>query len=518
MPNKQPCLSSAVEARCQAESTNCSTFLPCARAAFPCTQDSYFDNSLAPFCAAVNLMPAGSSGRQWAESVSNCLVQEVMRYFSNKILQWRKNAVLPSECRALENHMYNQAHSSCFSAMLYNTTFTANESLAFLRKAFPTQYRDRRLLLDLVSQRNRTSEELLTLKTALEEIGFVGCTIADSKTDIDAIAHRFSARLVDPAEANCSNATSDTVRTYALKLNTTGPDICAKFSGLLNFTSLCPVCGDGSVDWPVESCDDGNTVDNDGCSAACQVENFFDCPVLTTGKSSCYKQVCGDGIRVAGEDCDSGRQPGCHWRLCYVQDGYNCSVEPYRLSICKPVCGDGLIVQGELCDDHNTLDGDGCSSTCNVEIGYSCAQTYSNGTSMCVLKQNYTCANEGCFYCGNAMYEPPEDCDNGVSPDVVVDGCDDICHVVQYFDCDNTIGNRSKCRHFSVDFSRQDDQTIGRTFLFTDPGELVFLANPDTLDATRFGDQVSVDWWYFKVNLPLHAPLTGRTGTTLLSL
>ena len=32
-----------------------------------------------------------------------------------------------------------------------------------------------------------------------------------------------------------------------------------------------------------------------------------------------------------------------------------------------PVCGDGSLDAGEQCDDGNTLDGDGCSSTCRIE-------------------------------------------------------------------------------------------------------------------------------------------------------
>jgi LPXTG-motif cell wall-anchored protein len=31
-------------------------------------------------------------------------------------------------------------------------------------------------------------------------------------------------------------------------------------------------------------------------------------------------------------------------------------------------CGDGITELTELCDDGNTVDGDGCSSTCGVEL------------------------------------------------------------------------------------------------------------------------------------------------------
>ncbi|MEZ4270367.1 MAG: hypothetical protein R3C68_02675 [Myxococcota bacterium] len=38
----------------------------------------------------------------------------------------------------------------------------------------------------------------------------------------------------------------------------------------------------------------------------------------------------------------------------------------------KPVCGDGLVEPVEACDDGGTLDGDGCSSTCMLEDGWTC--------------------------------------------------------------------------------------------------------------------------------------------------
>ena len=40
---------------------------------------------------------------------------------------------------------------------------------------------------------------------------------------------------------------------------------------------------------------------------------------------------------------------------------------------CVEVCGDGIFLRlTSECDDHNTEDGDGCSSTCEVEYGYKC--------------------------------------------------------------------------------------------------------------------------------------------------
>jgi cysteine-rich repeat protein len=95
------------------------------------------------------------------------------------------------------------------------------------------------------------------------------------------------------------------------------------------------VCGDGVLD-EGEACDDGNTMDGDGCSSTCELES-----------------VCGNGILEGNEVCDDGN----------TIDGDGCS------STCDAVyfCGDGVLEGNEACDDGNNIDGDGCSSTCQDE-------------------------------------------------------------------------------------------------------------------------------------------------------
>jgi fibro-slime domain-containing protein len=76
-------------------------------------------------------------------------------------------------------------------------------------------------------------------------------------------------------------------------------------------------CGNATTEG-VESCDDGNLLPFDGCSADCQIEPH----------------------------CASGA--------------------------CESHCGDGVVVAGEACDDGNVVDGDGCSAHCTIEPGYEC--------------------------------------------------------------------------------------------------------------------------------------------------
>jgi cysteine-rich repeat protein len=88
------------------------------------------------------------------------------------------------------------------------------------------------------------------------------------------------------------------------------------------------------VDHALEQCDDGNTIDGDGCDAYCQTE------------------VCGDGAIDLGEQCDDGN----------TATGDGCS----STCLSEGSCGNGWTDAGEGCDDSNTFDDDGCSSACQI--------------------------------------------------------------------------------------------------------------------------------------------------------
>ena len=104
-----------------------------------------------------------------------------------------------------------------------------------------------------------------------------------------------------------------------------------------------PICGDGVVEqW--EECDDGNTDDQDGCTAQCRVAR------------------CGDGIvRIGAEECDDGNEI----------DSDEC------LATCVTArCGDGVVQAGvEACDDGNTDDNDACI----VVVGISIVTSFNSG-------------------------------------------------------------------------------------------------------------------------------------------
>ena len=165
-----------------------------------------------------------------------------------------------------------------------------------------------------------------------------------------------------------------------------------------------PICGDGVIEGS-ETCDDGNSAKHDGCSSSCQIEPGGSCPrtgsgAPAAGKCSLALGVCGNGVKEAGEACDCGTDPTALPSGCtgpnglFNGDGTGCSrtctKEPIcrsasgKTQACSTTCGNGNIETGEDCDDGNQLNGDGCSSACKVEAGFSCATVQKDDTVDCL--------------------------------------------------------------------------------------------------------------------------------------
>lgn len=70
-----------------------------------------------------------------------------------------------------------------------------------------------------------------------------------------------------------------------------------------------------------------------------------------------------------------GEDPLGTWTFDLIDDTIDNGVILYQvdLQIDALDCGDGLIQGTEQCDDDNTTDGDGCSSSCQIEGGRSCS-------------------------------------------------------------------------------------------------------------------------------------------------
>jgi cysteine-rich repeat protein len=203
---------------------------------------------------------------------------------------------------------------------------------------------------------------------------------------------------------------------------------CAPETGMCSEPSLCSECGNGNTEFN-ETCDDGNTVPGDGCSSTCQQEVCGDGIVQPTIQALRFHylgRACNIGpttitFSVRGtvvaqenlpESCDC--QPGIRilnvtnpallaagvngWNSFQIQtDGElawalavvytrsmamglalwdyndNNDVGNQNPDLCAAGAifgfGTGMDIYldgGETCDDGNTVDGDGCSSTCQT--------------------------------------------------------------------------------------------------------------------------------------------------------
>lgn len=152
-------------------------------------------------------------------------------------------------------------------------------------------------------------------------------------------------------------------------------------------------CGNG-VAAGAETCDDGNLVDGDGCDSNCQVT------------------ACGNGIVAGAETCDDGN----------VVNGDGCD------SNCRATaCGNGITTGTESCDDGNFVNGDGCDNNCTVSAcgnGITAGEEACDNGGVSQADCNDACRIPGC---GDSIINGPETCDDGNL--VNGDGCDNICRV-----------------------------------------------------------------------------------------
>lgn len=529
---------------CGMEQTDCNEFAACVEREFDCGSESYIKSFFDAFCSLKQTVPLAAG--LWIENVTDCLSTELRSFWEESYLFGVSDPVL-SDCRTLSQRM-RDAQETCFDKLLCDTPFTPGDSSLIVNNAFKQSETSRAQLLRLLEA--CPTDTAASLGAAVRDEGFILCFSLPAglggdelSATISQVEREYSAVRTDGAECpSQSDGNSRRRRSLDLDIetfgryrrntptdNTTGsptaaataspvaaaPTPTTSSGGGLGFSSnstdqgsackngsgdvgnatlSCPVCGDGIVEVPDEGCDDGNTMDGDGCSANCTDETGFDCDSPPNMRSVCYNVTCGDGIRVAGEDCDTGGLAGCS--DCTIDDGFNCTTPSFAISTCVAICGDGKVLGDETCDDGNMDSLDGCSNACAVEVGYNCSKSHSNGTSICELLPNFDCIDGQCSQCGNGVLELPEECDDDMQSSGMsgggIDGCNDTCAVDELFECTNEVGELSVCQHVSVDFDKTDDTTLDYATVYTEAKEPVFLADPDLLDASSFGDTVTV--------------------------
>jgi len=256
-------------------------------------------------------------------------------------------------------------------------------------------------------------------------------------------------------------------------------------SSTCNGDCTVAACGDGKINQLFtpggapgpEQCDDGNILDNDGCSSKCQFERCGDgtrnnvtelCDTAgnsQTCNADCTPPSCGDGklnpsftpLGAAGpEQCDDGGTADndgcsskCQFERCgnnIVDPGEQCDGSPvggfdcFKCHLVK--CGDAILdtTFGEQCDDGNNSGADDCVSnlqdptTCKIATcgdgvrntnREECDHGALNGTALDSCSA--TCHN---VTCGNGIIEQGETCDDG--PPAANNGpnksCNASCH------------------------------------------------------------------------------------------
>jgi len=136
-----------------------------------------------------------------------------------------------------------------------------------------------------------------------------------------------------------------------------------------------PACGDDVVNQTSEQCDDGNIINEDGCSSTCHLEQISPINGGWTVWGEC-SVTCGGGTQTrtctnpapayGGIDCVGDSSQSCNAQSC--PGGSVASIGGGGGSGGHlVVCGDRIRELSEQCDDGNKIDGDGCSSICQSE-------------------------------------------------------------------------------------------------------------------------------------------------------
>ncbi len=255
-------------------------------------------------------------------------------------------------------------------------------------------------------------------------------------------------------------------------------------SSFLPFVPSLPppaVCGNRIVELD-EQCEDGNTRNDDGCSAQCRFEPLYCCrggareqvtnavrqayPTLSAG-SFCtdfgtdYDQavtasrnygeacLCGNGLLDVGEQCDGatfapltdGQEPSCStlrkWTIGPLSCTPQCTVDTSACQIA--VCGDSVLGPGEECDDAG-VNTKSCDSDCsqvqcgdglvNDAAGEECDDAWENIDGISdACRTNCTIAT-----CGDGIVDSDDECDDGNLESG--DGCNQFCRLEPIYCCE----------------------------------------------------------------------------------
>ncbi|XP_065839869.1 uncharacterized protein [Oscarella lobularis] len=107
------------------------------------------------------------------------------------------------------------------------------------------------------------------------------------------------------------------------------------------------------------------------------------------------------------------------------------------------------------------------------------------------------CHARQCSLCGNGVRDPGESCDDGNNDDL--DGCGAQCILEEFFDCDNNIGETTKCRHYAVNVNSKETSMLDHFIWYSRASDYVFIAESKAVDQGHIGSE---DWKYIEFTMP----------------
>ncbi|XP_062508195.1 uncharacterized protein LOC134184503 isoform X3 [Corticium candelabrum] len=392
---------------------DCNTFVEKATESFKCDETSYIQEFLSPFCGFTSRILTGSDARNWARSAWGCLVKVSVSAIEN-LYGGSQSTPLGLECQEFDRIAFD-GQKQCLQEDLCSTAFTTNDAADLVNVLESSNiFRDRNFnqMLDLLKTCGKTNMMVASLRDEMEKRGFIFCVTVDSielaasilrqfrelitlllssvgsggdggggsgsNSDVSEVSNaasvcelsgrRISKRSLSHVRLrrNTPNDTETEPVVVAIRSNGTAAishETLCNMQISTNLSLSCPVCGDGVLQLPSEVCDDGNDQSGDGCSSNCTTESGYGCNTIALQTTQCKQQICGDGMRVPGEECDNGDEVGCD--NCTLSAGFVCFQNNlFNKSLCTE-CGNNIIDEGEECDNGLSVLPDGCNDTCH---------------------------------------------------------------------------------------------------------------------------------------------------------
>ena len=162
--------------------------------------------------------------------------------------------------------------------------------------------------------------------------------------------------------------------------------------GSSNTKDTCvEICGDGkkfnnnSTYW-----DDSNTTNGDGWNSSCLIETGWTWSGGSISSKDTCTEIWGDGIEFNSistywDDGNTSSGDGCS-SICSIESGWSWSGGSITTkNICIEICGDGIRfnTNSTYWDDGNKNNGDGCNSIWSIEVGWSCLGGTTSNKEIC---------------------------------------------------------------------------------------------------------------------------------------